>query len=132
MFEKFEYKEGQVKRYLDAAFKDYKLASLASAPELSFYACFNVVVKTSIAICASNNLRVKSRIGHHIKLIEKLADLLKDENIEVVANKMRSKRNRDLYTGGVIISQREVDYYLKFCKSLLEKADDYIFPNKML
>ena len=61
---------------------------------------------------------MKSRIGHHIKLIEKLADLLKDENIEVVANKMRSKRNRDLYTGGVIISQREVDYYLKFCKSL--------------
>lgn len=132
MFEKFEYQESQVKRYLGAASKDLNLALKASAPELAFYACYNIIIKTGMAVCAHNNLRIKSRKGHHIKLIEKLAELLKDENVEIVANKMRSKRNRDLYAGGVMVSQREVDYYLKFCQSLLKKVDDYIFPDKLL
>jgi hypothetical protein len=132
MFEKFEYTESQVHKYLDTAHKDYKLAAKTPEPELAFYACYNVIVKTGMAVCAHNNLRIKSRAGHHIKLIEKLANLLKDENIEMVANKMRSKRNRDLYTGGVIISKRESDYYLNFCQSLLKEADDYILPSRLL
>lgn len=132
MFEAFSYSKEQIKRYYDAASKDLRLARLTPEPELCFYACYNLIVKVAMAICAYHGIRVKSRLGHHIRLIEKLADYLQDEDIEIVANKMRSKRNRDLYDGGAIISKREVGYYLKFCQKLLKNVDDHIFPDKLL
>ena len=85
-----------------------------------------------MAVCAKNNLRVKSRAGHHVELIEKLAEYLKDEKIEDTASKMRMKRNRDLYDGGTSTSGKEAAFYLNFCRKLVADADAYIFPNKLL
>lgn len=132
MFENFDFTKNQIEKYFAAALKDWRLANKTKEPELAFYACYNVVVKTAMAVCSCHGIRVKSRTGHHIKLIEKLAEFLEDENIEIVANKMRMKRNRDLYDGGVLISEKEANYYINFCKDLLNKADYHIFPDKLL
>jgi len=132
MFEIFSYSSEQINKYYQAAAKDLRLAISAGAPELVFYTCYNVIVKTAMAICAKNNLRVKSRTGHHIELISKLAEYLKDPEIEDIANKMRTKRNRDLYDGGTITSQKEAESYIVFCKKLIKEADFYLFPNKLL
>jgi len=132
MFEKFEYSSEQVNKYYQAAAKDLRLALKAEAPELVFYACYNIIVKTAMAVCAKNNLRVKSRAGHHIELIAKLADFLKDPEIESIAGKMRIKRNRDLYDGGVATSGKEASYYLDFCKKLIKNTSSYLSPDKLL
>ena len=132
MFEEFKFSSEQIKRYYQAAAKDLRLASLANEPELAFYACYNIVVKAAMAVCARQGKRVKSRTGHHLELITALAEALKDDDILITANKMRSKRNRDLYEGGAIISEREVEFYFSFCRDLLKKVDDYLFPGKML
>lgn len=132
MFDRFDYSSEQISKYYQTAAKDLRLAISAGAPELAFYACYNVIVKTAMAVCAKNNLRVKSRAGHHMELISKLAEYLDDPEIEDVANKMRAKRNRDLYDGGTSTSQREAEAYISFCKKLVKKADAYLFPDKLL
>ena len=132
MFENFNYLPTQIKKYFQAAVNDLRLAKIANAPELVFYTSYNIIVKTAMAVCAKNNLRVKSRTGHHVELISKLAEYLNDLEIEDVANKMRTKRNRDLYDGGTTTSEKEAKFYLLFCEKLVEKADSYLFPNKLL
>jgi hypothetical protein len=132
MFEKFSYSSDQINRYYQAAAKDLRLAISAGAPELAFYACYNIVIKIAMAICAKNSLRVKSRAGHHIELVAKLAEFLEDQEIEDIASKMRTKRNRDLYDGGTTTSLKEAAAYIVFCKKLVKKADIYLFPDKLL
>lgn len=132
MFEQFNYSSEQIRKYYDAAAKDLRLAEQANAPELVFYACYNVMIKTAMAVCAKNNLRVKSRTGHHIELIDKLVEYLEYSEIKDVADKMRSKRNRDLYDGGTVTSEKEAEFYLALCKELVNKTDSYLFPDKLL
>jgi hypothetical protein len=132
MFEQFDYSPVQIKKYYQAATRDLQLVILAGAPEIVFYLAYNIIIKTAMAVCAKNNLRVKSRAGHHIELIRKLAEYLADPEIEDVASKMRSKRNRDLYDGGVITSEKEADFYIHFCQKLIKSTDSYLFPDKLL
>lgn len=132
MFEKFDYLPAQIKKYYQAAARDLQLAISAGAPEIVFYLSYNIIIKTAMAVCAKNNLRVKSRSGHHIELIGKLAEYLDDQEIEDIAGKMRTKRNRDLYDGGVITSEKEADFYICFCQKLVKNADSYLFPDKLL
>jgi hypothetical protein len=69
---------------------------------------------------------VKARQGHHIELIQKLSIYLRDVEIEIIANEMRSKRNWDLYGGGILISQKEVKDYFKWLKQVLNKIELYL------
>jgi hypothetical protein len=131
MFEKFNFSHQQIIKYFQAAIKDLSLAKSAKEPEIIFYVSYNIIIKTAMAVCAKNQLRVKSRMGHHQELIAKLAEYLQDSEIEILAGKMRIKRNRDLYEGGTITSQKEADFYLSFCKKLITKADAYLFPDKL-
>jgi len=132
MFENFSYSPEQIKKYHQAAVKDLRLITREKAPEMVFYVSYNVLIKAAMAVTAKNNLRVKSRVGHHIELIHKLAEILRNPEIEDAANRMRSKRNHDLYGGGVAISQKEAHFYLSFCKNLMKQVDSYLFPNKLL
>ncbi|OHA14707.1 MAG: hypothetical protein A3A10_01105 [Candidatus Tagabacteria bacterium RIFCSPLOWO2_01_FULL_42_9] len=86
----------------------------------------------AIAVCARNGLRVKARQGHHIELIQKIADLLKNKDIKIVGDEMRAKRNLDIYGGGVLISEKEAEEYLKWLKNIMVQAEDYLFENKKM
>jgi len=58
-------------------------------------------------------VKIRSIPGHHMKIIEKMKEILKDETVEIIGNAMRSKRNEDFYGGGVLISEKEsTDYNL--------------------
>ena len=57
--------------------------------------------------------------GHHIKIIEKMAQILGDDSIADMGNIMRSKRNLDLYAGGVEITEKECKEYIKFAERIL-------------
>jgi len=123
MFEHFKFSRQQVVKYYQSAVRDFKIATDSNTTEVSFRFCYDALLKLAIAICAKKGLRVKSRRGHHIELISKLAFFLKDFEIEVLANEMRSKRNWDLYGGGVFISKKEASEYLKWTKNIFQKAD---------
>jgi len=130
MFEKFNFSQKQIKRYYQSALRDLKIALNSKVPEVIFRFSYDALIKLAIAVCAKNNLRVKARKGHHIKLIEKLTLYLKDPEIEVLANEMRSKRNRDLYEGGILISEKEAKEYLEWVKKIFQKAERFFENSK--
>ena len=128
MFEKFHFSKRQIRKYYQSAIRDLKIASNSKIPEVIFRFSYDALVKLAIAVCAKNGLRVKARKGHHIELIKKLSFYLKDPEIEILANEMRSKRNRDLYDGGILISEKEAKEYLEWVKQTFQKTQ-ILFEN---
>lgn len=53
---------------------------------------------------------------------------MKDPEVEILANEMRSKRNRDLYDGGILISEKEAKEYLEWVKQTFQKTQ-ILFEN---
>lgn len=125
MFEKFKFSPKQIDKYYRAARKDFKIAKEAVVPEVSFRFCYDSVLKLAITVCADNGLRVKSRAGHHVELINKLSLYFNDPEIEIMANEMRTKRNWDLYGGGVMISSKEASGYISWTEQIIEKGKKY-------
>jgi len=130
MFEKFRFSRKQIEKYHSSAKRDLKIASEADVPEVKFRFCYDALLKLAITVCAENGLRVKSRRGHHIELIKKLAFFLKDPEIEILANEMRAKRNWDLYGGGVVISSKEAREYLDWTKKIFSRAESLVHQNQ--
>lgn len=126
MFEHFSFSKRQIKNYLQSVLRDFSIASASDIPEVSFRFCYDALLKLSIAVCAVNSLRVKSRQGHHIELIKKLSQYLNNPEIEIIVNEMRAKRNWDLYGGGVLISKKDVDGYVVWTKEIIRKAKQYL------
>lgn len=125
MFEKFVFSENQITKYYKSALRDLKIAKNAEESEVKFRFCYDSLLKLAIAVCAKNKLRVKARQGHHVKLIDKLAEILKDRDVKVIGQEMRAKRNWDLYGGGIIISKKEAGEYLKWTENIFKEANNY-------
>lgn len=123
MFEKFKFSGKQIDNYYRSAIRDLKIASRSDLPEVAFRFSYDALLKLSIAVCVEKGLRVKARRGHHVELIKKLSVFLEDEEVEVLANEMRAKRNWDLYSGGVLISSKEASSYVKWVREIFKKAD---------
>lgn len=130
MFEKFSFTEKQINLYYKSASRDFLIASESEIPEVAFRFCYDAIIKLSITICAKNNLRVKARVGHHIELIEKLSEFLKNKEIMIIANEMRIKRNKDLYGEGVLISDIDARDYIKWTKNIFRKTGEYLTQDK--
>lgn len=122
MFEKFSFTEAQIQQYFLSAKRDLDIAVQDDFPEVIFTFTYNALLKLAIAFCAQHGLRVKSRTGHHVELLKKLAEFLEDADIEIIGNEMRSKRNWDLYSGGGIISKKESQEYLELVQKIFEKT----------
>lgn len=132
MFADHEFTENQIKKYIASAVRDFKIAGDSDVPEIIFQFSYNSLVKLAVAVCAKNGLRVKSRAGHHVALLEKLAEFLTDRQIFKAGDDMRKKRNYDLYGGGVLISEKEADEYIDWLKAIFYKAEKYIFRTDKL
>ncbi len=135
MFEEFSFSEKQVEKYYQAARRDLKIAEEAEISEVAFRFSYDALLKLAIAVCASRGLRVKARKGHHIELVQKLSSFLSDQDIRMVADEMRSKRNRNLYDGGILISKKEASYYLDWTRKIFQKTEEVLKndgPNRLI
>lgn len=129
MFEKFKFSERQIKNYYNSALKDYRIARKSDVPEVIFKFAYDALLKLAIAICAKNCLRIKARQGHHVELLKKMADFLKNKDIKIIGDEMRAKRNLDIYGGGVFISGKEAKEYFEWLKSVIGQTEDYLSKN---
>ena len=113
-FNKFNFTEEQITQFLNNALKDLEIAKENSRPEVKFSYSYSAFIKGGIALLAKvGKVKIRSIPGHHMKIIEKMKEILKDETVEIIGNAMRSKRNEDFYGGGVLISEKEsMDYNL--------------------
>ena len=123
MFEIFSFTQGQLQDYYNNALEDFQIAQNSHIPKVVFKFCYDALLKFAIFICAKNNLRVKSRQGHHVELLNKMAEILNNMDIKVIGNEIRNKRNIDLYSGGGTITKKEAKEYMKWLESVVSNIN---------
>lgn len=131
-FEKKEFEERTIFKYFANAVKDFQLSLKYKEPEIIFNFSYSALIKVGIALIASCGYRIRSKRGHHIKILEKLSQILNNKNIEIIGEKMRKKRNLNLYDGGIIIDLKETNQYLNFVKKIINKADRYLKISRVI
>jgi len=122
-FQKLAFKEEQIEQFLKSAWHDLKIAQESDIPDVVFKFSYDALIKLGIVLIAKKGYKVRSTIGHHVKILEKLSQLLKDEDILVLGNKMRQERNVNLYDGGFFVGEKDSLEYLKFVKSAFKKSE---------
>ena len=126
-FQKQAFDNKTVKRYYQNALKDFFVANKhRQEPDIAFAFCYRALLKICLSLVSFSGHRVKSRQGHHIKLLEKGTEILKNKNIIIIGDKMRKKRNLDLYSGGFLVSTKESDEYLEFVGHVIKEAQQYL------
>lgn len=125
-FIQFKFTDEQLNRNLKNALKDLDIAKRDRILEVKFNYAYSALIKGGIALLSYYQVKVKSISGHHVKIIEKLAQILKDEVIADMGHIMRSKRNQDLYSGGVEVTEKETNEYLKFTEKVLIRIKEII------
>lgn len=115
-----------IQKFFRGALKDFKLAFGSREAEIIFVFSYSALIKVGITLIALCGYKIKSRTGHHIKILEKLSQILQNKDIEIIGDKMRKKRNIDLYEGGIIVSLKEAREYLGFVKEIIDKTEKYL------
>lgn len=122
-FQKITFQKQQIDQFLQSASHDLKIAEESDVPDVVFKFCYDALLKLGIALIAQKGYKVRSKAGHHIKILEKLSQLLQDEDIVILGNKMRQERNINLYDGGFFVGEKDSHEYLEFVKSIFKKAN---------
>ena len=125
-FQKKKFDKRTISRYFRNAVRDVQIASTNKEAEVIFKFSYSSLIKIGITLITACGYRVRSRKGHHVKILEKLSQILNNKDIAIIGDKMRKKRNLDLYEGGIIISKKEAKAYLNFVKEVVKKAEKYL------
>ena len=120
-FKDFTFTKEQVGKNFENALKDIDIARQDKIPDVKFTYSYDALIKGGIALISRYNKKVKSAPGHHIKIIETVAKIMKDDSIEAIGGAMRSKRNVDFYDGGVEVTEKEAQEYLDYVDGVLQK-----------
>lgn len=125
-FRDFKYSKDQIQRYLNSAQEAVNIAENDQYLNVRFNYSYNALLKGCIALLAFKGIKVRSVPGHHIKMLSAAAEILKDEDIEVIADLMRQKRNMDLYDGGIDVTEKECCEYITFVRSVIKKIENVL------
>jgi len=122
-FQKLAFKEEQIAQFLKSALHDLEIAGRSDIPDVIFKFSYDALIKLGIALISGKGYKIRSTAGHHVKILEKLSQILKDEDVLVFGNKMRQERNLNLYDGGFFVMEKDSREYLSFVKGLFKKAE---------
>ncbi|HBG61608.1 MAG: hypothetical protein A2Y03_05880 [Omnitrophica WOR_2 bacterium GWF2_38_59] len=122
-FQKITFQKQQIDQFLQSARHDLKIAEGSDVPDVVFKFGYDALLKLGIALIAQKGYKIRSKAGHHIKILEKLSQLLQDEDIVILGNKMRQERNINLYDGGFFVGEKDSHEYLEFIKSIFKKTN---------
>lgn len=125
-FVDFSFTKEQIKKNLDNAQKDLGIAKKDQILEVKFSYAYQAFIKAGIALLSFYRVKIKSVPGHHAKIIEKVAQILQDNFVDTIGNVMRSKRNFDIYSGGIEITEKECREYIEFVENALKKISKII------
>ena len=126
-FNKLKFTEEQINRNFENALKDMNIAKKDKILEVKFSYVYTALIKAGIALMSFYQVKIKSVPGHHFKIIDKMAQILKDDSIMTMGNIMRSKRNLDFYGGGVEVTEKECCEFIEFTEKVLTKIKGIIY-----
>jgi len=121
-FQKLVFKKGQIEQFSKSALHDLDIAEKSGISDVIFKFSYDALIKLGIVLIAQKGYKVRSATGHHIRILEKLSQLLDDEDILALGNKMRQERNFNLYDGGFFVADKDSREYLDFVKKVFIKA----------
>jgi len=121
-FQKIKFTADKIAQFIASAERDVAIAVGSGVPEVVFKFAYDALIKVGIALIASRGYKVRSRVGHHVRIIEKITEILNEPDVAVLGNKMRQDRNIDLYEGGGYVSEKDSQASLAFVKATLRKA----------
>lgn len=125
-FSDFIFTKEQIKKNFENALKDLKIARQDKILDVKFTYSYDALIKGGITLASMHNKKIRSVPGHHIKIIEMMAGILNDETIGIIGNAMRSKRNTDFYSGGIEVTEKEAQEYLKYVDTILDKIKKFV------
>jgi len=125
-FRRFNFDKEQIDNNLKNAFKDFEIAKKDTILEVKFNYAYTSLIKAGITLLSFYKMKIKSVPGHHIKIIEKTSDILKNNTVNEIGNVMRSKRNLDFYSGGIEITEKECHEYIDFVEKVLKDIRKHI------
>lgn len=119
-FQKFSFTKEQIDRFFESALRDLKIARQDKFPEVRFTYGYQALVKAGIALIAKvGGVKVRSVPRHHVKILEKMSEILENPDVLTLGDAMRTKRHSDFYGGGESITEKEAEDYLKFVEQTL-------------
>jgi hypothetical protein len=113
-FKAMKFSNEMLEKYCNSADRDIEIARTSDIPEVKFQFAYNALIKLGTVLIAGNGYKVSSRIGHHIKIIEKASEILGNKEILIYGNQMRKTRNTELYDGGIFITKKQAEEYANF------------------
>ena len=113
-FKEMNFNRKQIEKFLSSGTKDLKIAKESKVSDVRFQFTYNALIKLGITLIACFNYKVSSRTGHHRKIIEKLSEILEDEDILLYGNKLRKIRNTELYDSGIMVTDKQSEEFLDF------------------
>ena len=126
-FQKFKFTPLQITRYVESAVRDLEIAREDKFTEVRFTYCYQALIKIGMAVLAQKGgVKVRSIMGHHIKILNKLSEILGNPDIFTIGNAMRMKRNKDLYDANATITKKEVSDYIIFVEDVIKKAKEML------
>jgi len=128
-FSDFEFSKEQVLKNLNNALKDLGIAHRDTIADVKFTYSYDALIKGGIAAISAFNKKIKSVPGHHVKIIEAMGAILKDDSIGAIGNAMRSKRNMDFYSGGSEVTEKEAHEYLGYVDAVVRKVERFILDS---
>src|SRR3989344_3647417 len=93
-FEKRKFEEKTIKKYFFGAERDFKIARENKDPEVVFKFSYDCLIKLGITLIVSQGYRIKSRTGHHIKILEKEAKEYFNFVKKIIAESERFLKNQ--------------------------------------
>ncbi|MBU0661677.1 hypothetical protein KKG22_05915 [Patescibacteria group bacterium] len=121
-FINFNFDKGQIKNHFENATKDLKIAEIDKILDVKFNYAYSSLIKAGLALLSFHQVKIKSVPGHQIKIIEKLAEIIKNDAIYDIGNVMRSKRNIGMYAGGIEVTEKECKEYIIFVKKIIAQV----------
>ena len=126
-FQKFKFTPLQIVRYVESAVRDLQIAREDKFTEVQFTYCYQALIKIGMAVLAQKgSVKVRSVMGHHIKILNKLSEIMGNPDIFTIGNAMRMKRNKDLYDADTTMTKKEVSDYIVFVDEVTKKAKEIL------
>lgn len=122
-FYRLSYTPEQISKFFTNAKNDLQIAMQHDEEaSIAYRFCYDAIVKLGIAVIAENGYKVRSIPGHHIKILEQLGKILGLSEEIGYFDRVRRKRNVDLYEGGSIFSATEASELIHITKSVFDHA----------
>lgn len=123
-FQKLAFSSEEIRKRFVSARRDLEIAAKDPFLEVRFTYGYQALIKIGIGLLAREGLKVRSIPGHHVKILERMSEILEDPDVLAFGNGMRMKRNQDLYGGGELITEKEATDYVAFVRKVFKLAEE--------